>query len=264
MDPLQPLIDNLLSDGRPRVWSLVITVFGDSVQHRGGRIAAVRLNRLLGRVGIESGALRTALSRLSRDGWVEGRKVGRTSSYSLTKTGQAEFGPATAQIYAPPPERAEEVWTFGTTARPNALKVAGGWLSPGASSGRGFQITGSLGAHSAAEIWDNLDSDHTEALQKMAQDLSALGGLDLPPLEAAAARTLLIHRWRRLVLRFPTVPAELFPASFPVKNLHKAVALTYARLSPSAEQWLDQGEGDMIAMPSASELWEHRFQTAVN
>ncbi|NBR89524.1 MAG: phenylacetic acid degradation protein, partial [Rhodobacteraceae bacterium] len=43
MDPLAPLIDALHAEGRLRVWSLVITVFGDSVQHRGGRISTARL-----------------------------------------------------------------------------------------------------------------------------------------------------------------------------------------------------------------------------
>ena len=81
MDVLEPLITSLHAEGRLRVWSLVVTVFGDAVQHRGGRIATLRLQHLLERVGVEAGALRTALSRLTSDGWVvrdrEGRKIGR-------------------------------------------------------------------------------------------------------------------------------------------------------------------------------------------
>ena len=51
MDPLSPLVEALHSEGRLRVWSLVITVFGDLVQHRGGQISTARLGQLLGRVG---------------------------------------------------------------------------------------------------------------------------------------------------------------------------------------------------------------------
>ena len=68
MDPLDPVITALHAESRLRVWSLVITVFGDCVQHRGGAISTARLGRLLGRIGVEPGALRTALSRLGRDG----------------------------------------------------------------------------------------------------------------------------------------------------------------------------------------------------
>lgn len=38
MDPLAPLITAVHTEGRLRVWSLVITVFGDLVQHRGGAV----------------------------------------------------------------------------------------------------------------------------------------------------------------------------------------------------------------------------------
>ena len=76
MDPLAPLIETLTADGRLRVWSLVITVFGDSVEPRGGTISTARLGRLLGRIGVGSGALRTALSRLAGDGWVTAQRKG--------------------------------------------------------------------------------------------------------------------------------------------------------------------------------------------
>ncbi len=262
MDPLQPLIDNLHSDGRPRVWSLVITVFGDSVQLRGGRVPAVRLNRLLGRVGIESGALRTSLSRLSRDGWVEGRKSGRTSSYALTPSGTAQFGPATARIYAAPRNSPVADWTFSTQEVAGALRVAGGWLSPSKVTTSGFQITGNLSKNSADDIWNNLASDHVAALGKLADDLTTLAGLDPDPIEAAAARTLLIHRWRRLVLRHPEVPAELTPTDFAPRDIHRAVADAYARLTPMAEQWLDLAQGDMPAMPNATPALVKRFGKA--
>ncbi|MGH1415537.1 MAG: PaaX family transcriptional regulator C-terminal domain-containing protein [Pelagimonas sp.] len=259
MDPLAPLISSLSADGRPRVWSLVITVFGDSVQHRGGRVAAVRLNRLLGRIGVESGALRTALSRLSRDGWVEGRKAGRTSSYALTPSGSAQFGPATAQIYAPPRQSAVSEWSFGSQESPGAIRLSGGWLRPGPANGSGFGITGKLSGPSAPEVWKALTSEHVSALHRLADDLRALSGLELGPLDAAAARTLLIHRWRRLVLRYPNVPAELFPPEFTPQNLHQSVAQNYTRLCPMAEQWLDHSEGDMPAMPQATADLAKRF-----
>lgn len=260
MDPLLPLINNLYADGRPRVWSLVITVFGDLVQHRGGRVQTVRLSQLLGRIGIESGALRTALSRLSRDGWVEGRKTGRTSSYKLTPSGVQQFGPATARIYAPPRTDPIETWRFSLVSAPGALRVAGGWLHANGPASKGFEITGTLGKQSGAAIWAGLAADHKDTLNRLAVDLLALSATDLPPIDAAAARTLLIHRWRRIVLRYPEVPAELFPADFPVQNLHQSVAATYHQLTPATEAWLNTAAGEMPAMPGAKITQANRFE----
>lgn len=264
MDPLLPLINNLNADGRPRVWSLVITVFGDLVQHRGGRVQTVRLSQLLGRVGIESGALRTALSRLSRDGWVEGRKTGRTSSYKLTPSGVQQFGPATARIYAAPRTKPVQTWRFSLSHAPGALRVAGGWLHPGKPISKGFELTGTLGKHSGPEIWGGLAADHKQALNQLALDLLALTGTDLPMIDAAAARTLLIHRWRRIVLRYPEVPAEFFPTEFPVQALHQQVAALYHRLTPQTEAWLDTAAGEMPAMPTAKTAQTNRFGLSQN
>ncbi|MEC3861774.1 PaaX family transcriptional regulator C-terminal domain-containing protein [Mesobacterium sp. TK19101] len=263
MDPLAPLVTRLHAEGRLRVWSLVITVFGDSVQHRGGRIATARLSRLLGRIGIGNSALRTALSRLASDGWIEGRREGRNSSYCLTRKGSETFGPATARIYAPPRLGPVTDWVFDAGPDLPGLTVAGGTLRPAdvpQPSGAGFRITGQLSPTSRQAVIDGLDPDHLTALERLAADLSDLGAIANPdPLTAASARILLIHRWRRLVLRWPELPAELMPDAITPRDLHAAVARRYATLSPRAEHWFDRGDGDMAAMPAAAEAFAKRF-----
>lgn len=59
------LIERLHARGRPRVWSLVITVFGDAIVPRGGRVALATLQEVMERLRVEPGALRTAMSRLA-------------------------------------------------------------------------------------------------------------------------------------------------------------------------------------------------------
>lgn len=260
MDRLSPLIESLNADGRPRVWSIVITIFGDCVQHRGGHVATQRLSRLLGRIGIETGALRTALSRLSSDGWVQSTRSGRTSSYSLTPRGLEDFGPATARIYAAPGGRARE-WVFDTREPPRGLRVAGGWLRPGpvANTAQGFRLTGRLAPESAREIWQALEPGHRAALERLGKDLTALQGFAGPPLDCAAARVLLIHRWRRLILLWPEVPPGVLPEDIPAGDLHSAVAAAYARLTPDAEAWLDSGDADMPALPAPAPGSRTRF-----
>jgi len=262
-DPLAPLIRSLHADGRPRVWSLVITVFGDVVQVRGGRIATGRLRRLLGRVGIETGALRTALSRLASDGWVESHRDGRLSSYALTASGEAEFGPATARIYAPPRLGPVKSWRFGSGPAEGRLAIAGGWLAPAdqAAPTEGFGIEGALTEGAAAAVWDALPASHQSALMRLQGDLDALRRPPLPPLDAAVARILLIHRWRRLVLRWPEVPAEVMPEG---QSLHDQVAATYARLLPAAEAWFDTASDGLAAMPASAAALSDRFKLQQN
>ncbi|MCT4556723.1 MAG: hypothetical protein N4A61_01560 [Pelagimonas sp.] len=265
MDPLKPLIDNLYAEGRPRVWSLVITVFGDSVQHRGGEIHTSRLNQLLGRIGIGNGALRTALSRLASDGWVIGHKEGRISRYQLTEFGKSEVSAAQSRIYARP-DVAQKDWTFCSQPVPNALRVAGGWLTPdtpkastGSGTGSGFCMTGRVMSHSADTIWQGLDPAHRVALARLAEDLQTLKNLPDVALDASAARTLLIHRWRRTILRWPEIPPEFLPDHFPITDLRQTVAQTYHRLTPQTETWLGSDDNGLIPMPAPDQALSWRF-----
>lgn len=263
MDPLQPLLDTLHADGRPRVWSLVITVFGDSVQHRGGHISTKRLGRLLGRIGIGSGATRTALSRLAADGWVEGQRAGRSASYRLTAEGRARFGPANARIFAPPPDGPRDLWVFDSNPDAQGLRVAGGVLKPAPEKPGtgGFRMVGTPLPGSAEAVWAALDLRHRQALERLVADLDALQpGLE-DPLDAIAARTLLVHRWRRIVLRWPELPPEFTPEHVSPNALRSAVALAYTRLSPLAERWLDMADSEMPAMPEAAKGFARRFDS---
>ncbi len=99
MSPVQTALKGLVADlherGRLRVWSLVVTFFGDAVAPRGGRVALAVLQDVMGRLGVEAGALRTALSRLAADQWVMREKAGRNSLYALDGHGRHAFDQAT-------------------------------------------------------------------------------------------------------------------------------------------------------------------------
>jgi phenylacetic acid degradation operon negative regulatory protein len=263
MDPLQPLIDALHGQGRLRVWSLVITVFGDLVQHRGGVISTARLGAVLSRIGVEPGTLRTALSRLGRDGWVESERSGRTSHYRLSPQGVARFAPATSLIYAAPQEGPVTDWSLFVTfdgASERVRLVPAGRVPEDADC----VVTGSLDQVSAEYRNRILGEDVRMALSSLATDIVALRTATLEtPLDAAAARVLLIHRWRRLVLRHPEPLPDLLPQDAPLSNPRAAVADIYRALSPLAEAWLDQESESLPAMPAADPNATQRFDGTV-
>ena len=53
------------------------------------------------------------------------------------------------------------------------------------------------------------------------------------------ARTLLIHEFRRVVLRDPHLPDTLLPARWPGHEAHRLCARVYHAVLPAAERWLD-------------------------
>ena len=265
MDPLSPLISALHDEGRLRVWSLVITVFGDSVQLRGGRIANLRLQKLLGRIGIEPGTIRTALSRLGRDGWVTSEREGRNSYYRLTAEGLAQFADATSRIYAPPRTSPVTEWVLAIGPDQPGVPVAPGVVlrpTDQAAPTPECAVSGDLSALSKAMRATLLTKAHQEALTALFADLDALAGCSLTPLEAAAARTLLIHRWRRIVLRHPEPPIDLLPERFRARDPRAQVAAAYGALTQSAEIWFDTALQDVSAMPSAHPDFGKRFRQA--
>jgi phenylacetic acid degradation operon negative regulatory protein len=109
-----------------------------------------------------------------------------------------------------------------------------------------------------------LDPAHRAALQALARELDAIRAARfVAPIDAAAARMLLIHRWRRIVLRFDDPPFELLPQDAPLANPRRAVADAYLGVAQLAEAWMDgpwEAEG---AMPEAAPAFRQRFQETV-
>src|ERR1700680_2731446 len=86
-----------------RTGSIVITVFGDAIVPRSGSVWLGTLLEFFKALDIDSGVVRTAMSRLAADGWLERNKVGRNSFYRLVKKGRQTFDAATQHIYDPHP-----------------------------------------------------------------------------------------------------------------------------------------------------------------
>ncbi|MEC7258110.1 MAG: PaaX family transcriptional regulator C-terminal domain-containing protein [Pseudomonadota bacterium] len=260
-DPIAPLVTALHGEGRLRLWSLVITAFGDLVQHRGGEISTARLKLLMGRIGVEQGTLRTALSRLGQDGWVSSTRQGRLSLYRLTPEGLAKFGPATTRIYAPPRAGAVDRWRLSVVPQPGgSAQIA---LTPAdeAAPESALAVVGTLEQLTPEWRAGLITAPHRAALLALERDLDSLAGAAEPdPLGAAAARMLLIHRWRRIVLRYPEYPPEILPQGTPLPDARARVAQAYARLAAPAEDWLHSTGGGLTAMPPATRNVAQRFQ----
>ncbi|EKF20730.1 PaaX family transcriptional regulator C-terminal domain-containing protein [Nitratireductor pacificus] len=262
---LAGLIDGLHRRGRLRVWSLVITVFGDAVVPRGGEAPLSGLQEVMARLGVEAGALRTAMSRLAGDGWVVRERRGRNSFFSLDEHGRHAFDLATRRIYAAGPPAWDGSWTVAIAppwnpgARDEALhergflKIAAGiHLLPrtlGVDGDATFDdlliIHGASAEHPEMlrTLWpsNEIADAYANLLTTYAPFARALSRAPLNlPLDAMAARTLLIHDWRRIVLRDPGLPKALLPQDWPGENAGRMVRDIYRQLAPVSEKWLDE------------------------
>lgn len=79
--------------------SMIFTLYGDYVRHYGSVIWIGSLIKLLKEFGHNDQAVRAAISRMSKQGWVQSEKRGNRSYYSLTEQGQARMEEASKRIY---------------------------------------------------------------------------------------------------------------------------------------------------------------------
>ena len=78
---------------------VVLTLYGDYILHLGGEIGIDTLIKLLANFGLSEQAVRSAISRMSRNGLLRVRRVGRKSYYSLTDTGRTLLTEGARRIF---------------------------------------------------------------------------------------------------------------------------------------------------------------------
>ncbi|MFT5896869.1 MAG: phenylacetic acid degradation operon negative regulatory protein [bacterium] len=257
-DPLlKPFLTRLHGSGRLRVWSVVISIFGDLVQPRQQTISVQELLSLTRQAGVEENAVRTALSRLAKEGWVERHKDGRHAFYGLSNSGKTSFLAATERIYSHSFVSQSAQWNLGYFDKP--VSYTKDEMPLGFPLSKHWQLINDEDAHhfSDANImlfpttavdapgWvletllpDNLAKhyrDFLEDIKPITKDRDAIRLMS--PLCALTTRFLLIHAWRRMVLRHPLMPQGLLPVDWPGTTCHEAICSIYPQLVERSEQW---------------------------
>jgi phenylacetic acid degradation operon negative regulatory protein len=82
--------------------SALFDLFGDHLRTRGGRAPVAALVRLLGPIDIEPAAVRTAISRMVRQGWLLPVRVGGGPGYQLSVRAVHRLDEAAGRIYRTP------------------------------------------------------------------------------------------------------------------------------------------------------------------
>jgi phenylacetic acid degradation operon negative regulatory protein len=270
---------HLAANPQPPVWSLIVTVFGDMAVTRGGVLSTEGLIRILGLVGVSPPAVRTALSRLVAEGWLEGSREGRRSSYRMTARAEHETAAASKRIYAMPQRRFDGCFDValivgGTAPERQASRATLGAAGFGAPQPDCLiRPTGPdrdppslpnvvllARAQSAptdvetlvATAWDipAIAARHAGFAAAHAGLFAAADQSGRDPEAALAARLLLIHGWRRLVLRDPGLPLPLAPAAVRRAPVVESVANACRALHAASEAGLDLLTGAVSTQPT--------------
>jgi phenylacetic acid degradation operon negative regulatory protein len=255
-----------LKSAPSRTWSVIITFYGDAIVPRGGSVWLGTLLAFLTALDIDEGAVRTAMSRLAADGWIERTKVGRNSFYRLAEKGLGTFRAATEHIYfaRPPAWKGRfDLLLNETGAARDLLRnelaplgygaaLPGVWLAP---QGENPPQIGATALRLSAET----DVETARKLAAQAWPLAEIGEayrrfnalftpLDaalthtetLSPIDALVARILLIHEYRRVILRDPILPEAVLPEHWPGTPARQLCAALYAKLLAASELWLEE------------------------
>jgi phenylacetic acid degradation operon negative regulatory protein len=284
--PLDRIIQQLKREPS-RTGSIVITVFGDAIVPRGGSVWLGTLLEFFKSIDIDGGVVRTAMSRLAADGWLERSKVGRNSFYRLVENGRQTFDIATKHIYDPPPSDWTgrfELLLIGNAEDRDASREAlrnagfgsplpGVWVAPSgapipAEAKHAIRLEVSAedesGRRLLAESWP-LDRT-ADAYLKFMKTFEPLHFWTsrrerLSDADAFTARILLIHYYRRVVLRDPLLPSALLPKDWPGRAARALCGEVYRALLPASEQWLDrEGSSEAGPLPKADAELSQRFR----
>ena len=256
--------------------SALFDLYGDHLRARDDRAPVAALVRLLAPLGIAPPAVRTAISRMVRQGWLDPVLLPSGRGYALTPRARHRLDDAASRIYRTRDATWDGAWDLlvldPLTQRSARERVRGGlsflgygplsdstWISPFPSP----EADQLLGAEAAGFARFRAHDDDPAERVRDAWDLSGLArsyvewrgfaarllddpGSELPGIltasedeQAFAVRSVLVHEWRKFLFTDPGLPAELLPRDWVGHAAATFFAEEAARLLPAASRFVD-------------------------
>jgi len=291
LQSLTPLTDKHLlkfcRQDRMQAGSLIISLFGDAIYPRGGKVWLGCLIQLLAPLAVNERLIRTAIFRLVKEEWLVPTSAGRRTDYGLSTNGRERIEEASKYIYAPRSPDWDNNWrilmlssAISTKDRDLLRKALvwqgfGPWqnhafVHPGADlditmallerEGLGHLLghcwpllaqslrlrNGQTDRHVVAAMWDvkqlaNSYKKFSSIYQPLIAEWLSLGSktTNKNMQKAFLLRLLLIHDFRRLLLRDPSLPLNLLPAQWPGQAARQTFIELYGVLRSASEKYLD-------------------------
>jgi phenylacetic acid degradation operon negative regulatory protein len=246
-------------------------LYGDHVRRRGGEAAVAAVIELLGELDIAAPAVRTAVSRMARQGWLTAVRTEQGPGYTLTERATKRLDEAATRIYRQSSDQAwDGSWNVVVMEHVNqrvrrervhrALEYLGyrrlhgdTWIAPKRAVEVDALLTGeSLAVDNFMARYDgdaqrlldrlwHLDrlADAYRQWQHEAEAVVAAAGQDPDDRQAFAARSALVHEWRKFLFSDPGLPRQLLPPDWPGDAAAAYFDLHAERLLPGADAFVD-------------------------
>ncbi|WP_461531147.1 phenylacetic acid degradation operon negative regulatory protein PaaX [Pseudomonas sp. 210_17 TE3656] len=298
--PLNQLIARFQQQTPLRASSLIITLYGDAIEPHGGTVWLGSLIQLLEPIGINERLIRTSIFRLTKEGWLSAEKVGRRSYYSLTGTGRRRFEKAFKRVYSSALPAWDGSWTLVLLSqlpqdKRKQVREELEWQGFGAISPVMLACPRCERADVVATLQDLEVLEDTILFETTAQDVLASKALrmqvreswniealaaqysefiqlfrplwqalreqdELQPMDCFLARTLLIHEYRKLLLRDPQLPEELLPGDWEGRAARQLCRNIYRLVQARGEEFLSSAlETADGPLPEVGESFYRRF-----
>jgi phenylacetic acid degradation operon negative regulatory protein len=253
--------------------SALFDLYGDYLRPRGGRAPVAALVRLLAPLDIAAPAVRTAVSRMVRQGWLRPLRLPTGPGYLLTNKAARRLDDAAARIYRtartlwdgtfdllvvdPPGPRAargriaadlnflgyggigENTWVATRAAdEVAALLAEAGVRFERFTASHAAGTPGAMGLVRRAWDLDEIGTAYERFVAELRPIVSVInpGSSD----EAAyAARFRLVHAWRGFLFRDPHLPPALLPPRWPGTTAAEFFDRHATRLRPAADRFVD-------------------------
>jgi phenylacetic acid degradation operon negative regulatory protein len=230
-----------------RARSALFDIFGGYLRHRGGTATIAALVRLFEPLGFTAPAVRTAVSRTVRQGWLTPVRLPDGPGYALTGRAERRIDEASARIFRTGPATWDGRWHVVVLADvparqardrlTSSLQLLGygslgslTWVSPRRSAELGELLAAEgtaarifHGEHEGDDValagtaWDlaALGQDYTDFIDEWGPRLATAVSGDA---EAFGASQRLLHAWRKFLFRDPGLPERLLPERWPGKQ----------------------------------------------
>jgi phenylacetic acid degradation operon negative regulatory protein len=251
--------------------SALFDLYGDHLRGRGSQAPVASLVRLLAPLGITEPAVRTAVSRMARQGWLAPVRCDRgLAGYALTPRAARRLDEAAERIY----RRGDPGWDgqwhvlvaerIRDRARRGRVRAALGylgyaplgettWISPRPSVELGplldaerLRVDSFTASYDGdprdllARAWDLEDLARAyRCWLAQARELIAAAGPGAADAEVFALRSALVHEWRKFLFTDPGFPAALLPPGWPGREAAQVFHAESARLLPGAARFVD-------------------------
>jgi len=297
---ISDLLQELANQRPVRSGSLIISVFGDSISQHGGSIWLGSLIEVLAPFGLNERLVRTAVYRLVQEGWLVASKLGRRSYYRLTPVGLKHSLKSARRIYAADRASWNNEWTLVIPVHisddlKDRLKKELAWLGF-ASLASGVYAHPGLDRRSLDETLNELEAESDVIVMKaLTEDIDSLNSLkkltykswDIANLESKyrtflekfrpvmveinnakslsnkqcfQIRTLVIHEYRRILLKDVDLPLELLPDDWAGQAAFHLRENLYKKVYSGAEQYIVENmESSEGPLPKADAAFYQRF-----